>query len=114
MAAAQKLSDNPLDMSVRAFLECLVANQQRPDVDWVNVRTQDLPWRQLVAAAERGEVQVSRVGRRLMMRREELDSWLAKHFIKQHRPGDSEPVPQTDEDAHVMRLIERAGHRRKR
>lgn len=109
MAAAQKLTDDPLEMTVRALLERLVANQQ-VDSDWVNVRGDQWPWRQLVAAAERGEVQVSRVGRKLMMRRQELDSWLSKHFIKKHQPGDLSAKDEDDE--HVMSLIEGAGNRR--
>lgn len=103
MAAA-----DPLDLTLRTLLERLLAREQSND-GWVNIRDERWPWRQLVAAAERGEVAVSRVGRKLMMRREDLDRWLDAHRIQPRQP---EPKP-TPHDEHLNKMLEGAGFRRR-
>lgn len=90
---------DPLDMTLRELLECL---SPQPEHEWINVRTDDLPWRQLVAAAERGEVTVSRVGRKLMMRRRDLDRWLEAQAIEAPAPK-AKPVPESSKVAHLLR-----------
>jgi hypothetical protein len=104
---------DPLDLTLRALLERLLA-AQRPDDGWVNVRDERWPWRQLVAAAERGEVSLSRVGHRLLMRREDLDRWLDAQRIQPRRRGaataDPPPPPR---DEHISKLLERAGFRKR-
>jgi hypothetical protein len=109
--AAPKPTD-PLDLTVRALLERLLAGADPAGGDggWVNVRDERWPWRQLVAAAERGEVSLSRVGHRLLMRRAELDRWLDGQRIRPRRPA-AEPTPPRDE--HLTRLLEGAGFRKR-
>lgn len=73
---------DPLDMSLRDFLAALVENRAvANDSGWINIRGDEYPWKRIVAAAERGECEVSRVGRRLMMQRSELTRWLAQYRI---------------------------------
>lgn len=109
MNAASK-NDDPLDLTVRALLERLLTREQAND-GWVNIRDERWPWRQLVAAAERGECSVSRVGRKLMMRREDLDRWLALHAIKSK--GVAKTKQATESDNPVAHLLEDAGYRRR-
>lgn len=103
---------DPLDMSVRALLERVltapVPCAQEPE--WVDIRSSRWPWRQLVAAAERGEVSVARVGRRLMMRTAELDSWLESQRIQPRARLRQEPAPAPNRVAH---LLADAGYSRK-
>lgn len=107
MNAATK-RDDPLDLTLRALLERLLA-AQRDDSGWVNVRGDQWPWRQLVAAAERGECSISRVGRKLLMRREELDRWLALHAIRPRGEAKRATEPANP----VAHLLEDAGYRRR-
>lgn len=109
--------NDPLNLTVRSLLELLVA-QKQPDAEWVNVRSDEWPWRHIVAAAERGECAVSRVGRKLLMRREELDRWLALHAISARKPGDRSGDSSTsggdsDDDNPVSHLLEETGFRRR-
>lgn len=104
-------ANDPLDLTVRALLERLLAAQQHESSGWVNIRDKQWPWRHLVAAAERGEVKVSRVGRKLMMRREELDSWLDAQRIQPRSREAAKPEPAGDE--HLTRLLEGAGFRKR-
>jgi hypothetical protein len=101
--------DDPLDLTLRALLERLLATHEQSGDGWVNVRDKRWPWRQLVAAAERGEVSLSRVGRKLMMRREELDRWLDAQRIQPRRAAEK-PAPR---DEHLSRLLEGAGFRKR-
>jgi hypothetical protein len=101
---------DPLDLPLRELLALLLNAKTQPsnDAGWVNIRTDDLPWRQLVAAAERGEVLVSRVGRKLLMKRADLDGWLEKQAIG--RPTETEKPGKSGNDADVDHLVQRAGY----
>lgn len=110
--------NDPLNLPVRVLLERLL-DAQKPDAEWVNVRDDLWPWRHMVAAAERGECAVSRVGRKLLVRREELNRWLATYKIPA-RPrggdsGDSSGKPGGDDgdSEHIERMLEDAGFRRR-
>lgn len=109
--------NDPLNLTVRTLLERLLAAEKQ-DAEWVNVRGDQWPWRHIVAAAERGECSVSRVGRKLLMRREELDRWLALHTISARKPGDrsgdsSGSSGDSDDDNPVSHLLEETGFRRR-
>lgn len=52
-----------------------------PGTEWVNVRSTELPWKQLVSAAEMGEIGISRVGSKLLMKRAELVRWIQARAI---------------------------------
>ncbi|HET8932291.1 MAG TPA: hypothetical protein VFN67_02575, partial [Polyangiales bacterium] len=69
------------DITLRELLQRLVDPPSPAGSEWINIRTDHLPWRQIVMAAERGEVEVCRVSRKLMMRRAELDRWLSAQKI---------------------------------
>jgi hypothetical protein len=109
MRAANDNSSSVLDMPLRSFLERLVADRGA-DSGWINIRDEQWPWRHIVAAAERGECHVSRVGRKLLMRREELDRWLALHTIPVRTQATK---PEPDDDNPVGHLLERAGFQRR-
>lgn len=87
---------DPLDMSLRDLLVALVERSSvANDADWIDIRGGTYPWKRIVAAAERGECEVSRVGRRLMMQRAELTRWLSRHRIG---PGPAKKT-KTEPDA---------------
>lgn len=105
---------DPLDMTLRDLLTTLVERRGvANDSDWINIRGDVYPWRRIVAAAERGECEVSRVGRRLMMKREELDRWLARHRIgptsktKKVEPDAKKPKGEFGDS--VQRALRRNG-----
>lgn len=105
---------DPLDMSLRDLLATLVerGGATANDGDWINIRGEVYPWKRIVAAAERGECEVSRVGRRLMMQRSELSKWLARHRIgsgpKKVKPA--EPAKSKGEFGDsVQRALKRNG-----
>jgi hypothetical protein len=104
---------DPLDMTVRELLAALVARAGGSANDeWVNIRGEVYPWRRIVAAAERGECEVSRVGRRLMMRRDELDKWLAARRIgpKKIKADAGAPTkPKGEFGSVVQRALRRNG-----
>ena len=99
---------DPLDMTLRELFQRILDVRASTESGWINVRTQQLPWRQLVAAAERGEVEVCRVGRKLMMRRNELDRWVALQKIgpaERTSTATSQSKPTND----VSHLIAKLG-----
>lgn len=96
---------DPLDMTVREFLTALFEKRSVDDDDWINIRGEAYPWKRIVAAAERGECEVSRVGRRLMMQRSELSRWLARHRIAPR----IKPEPKSELSDSVQRALERNG-----
>jgi hypothetical protein len=99
----------PLDITLGELVGRLQAPQA--EHDWVNIRTEDLPWRHIVSAAKRGECEVSRVGRRLMMRRAELDKWLtARRIQAKQRKLEDKPQVETEITANVRRMLERQGY----
>jgi hypothetical protein len=113
--AKQEAPTDPLDMTVRELLASLVARAGGPanDDDWINIRGEDYPWRRIVAAAERGECEVSRVGRRLMMQRSELAKFLAARRIgpktKKLQTDAPKPKPKGEFGDSVQRALRRNG-----
>jgi hypothetical protein len=108
---------DPLDMTVRELLAVLVERADDSANDaWINIRSEAYPWRHIVASAEKGECEVSRVGRRLMMRREELNSWLSRRRItaasKQKRDATPKTTPEDEVSRQVRRSLERQGYSR--
>jgi len=103
---------DPLDLTLREFLTLLVERgSPSGNDDWVNIRRDPYPWRRIVAAAERGECEVSRVGRRLLMKRSELDKFLARKGITPKNVEPKTETPPTDIEASVQRALRRNGYR---
>jgi hypothetical protein len=100
-----------MEMSLRSLLERLLAGHETPDSGWVNVRSDELPWRHIVAAAERGEVHLSRVGRKLLMRRVDLDEWLGRQRVSP-RAEKKEALPAAD-DLAIQHTLARGGMRKR-
>lgn len=100
-------------MTVRELLGALTERAlPANDGDWINIRSDDYPWKRIVAAAERGECEVSRVGRRLMMQRSELAKFLAARRIgpKKVKPeADAKPKPKGEFGDTVQRMLKRNG-----
>lgn len=112
---------DPLDMTLREFLKALVEARTAPvanDVDeWIDIRGDRYPWRHIVESAEQGQCEVARVGRRLMMRRQELNRWLSSRRIgssisqEEERPDDK-PLSEKEELRRQARAsLRRAGYR---
>jgi hypothetical protein len=103
---------DPLEMTLRELLEALVARAGSANDEWINIRSEDYPWRRIVAAAERGECEVSRVGRRLMMQRSELAKFLAAQRIglrKVKPEADAKPKSNGEFGDSVHRALKRNG-----
>lgn len=103
---------DPLDITLRALLERILAPKPANDDGWVNIRGERYPWKYIVASAELGECKVTRVGRKLMMRREELDRWLDARAIKPRGEEPVAPAALTEGDrvkATAKRLLAKAG-----
>lgn len=95
-----------MDITLRQLVERL---QTETPQDWVSIRSDLYPWRRIVAAAERGEYEVSRVGRKLLMRRAELDRFLAAHRIAPKQPKPEEEKPKDEFNASLQRALRRHG-----
>ena len=97
---------DPLDMPLRAFLARLAAPSAAADPDpWVDIRSDRWPWRRIVDGAERGECVVARVGRRLLMRRSELDAWIERHrIVPRAAEREAKPVP-----SRIAHMVPRGG-----
>ncbi len=106
--AVRKPPIDPLDLTVRDLLASLVQTPSAADPDpWVDPRARDLH-RPLLAAAQRGEVALSKIGRKFLIRRSELDRWIALQRV----PAEtSEPQP-TAAASPVAHILERAGYRK--
>jgi hypothetical protein len=113
---------DPLDMTLREFLAALVeARMTAPanDADeWIDIRGDRYPWRHIVDSAEQGECEVARVGRRLMMRRQELSRWLSSRRIStataREEEKPDEPLSEEQELRQQARAsLQRAGFRRR-
>lgn len=100
--------DDVLDMTVRELLQAVVNKED----GWVDIRCESYPWRRIVEAAERGECEVSRVGRRLMMQREELNRWLSSRRIHKENKSDATAIPEDEMQRRVRRSLERQGYTR--
>lgn len=70
---------------------------------WVDIRTPEWPHRRILASAQQGEVHVAKVGRRLLMRRSELNRWLDARKYR-HRERRPRPTIETERDARVAQL----------
>jgi hypothetical protein len=96
--------DDVLDMTLRVLLQRVLGVATTDE--WISIRDSNYPWRQLVAAAERGECAVSRVGRKLMMRRDELDRWLAAQRIV---PKSQNDAPKNELQDRVAAMLAKQG-----
>ena len=99
-------ADDLVDLTLRDLLERLLADRRDADADpWVDLRKEGWPFRRIVAAAKRGECKVSRIGRRLLMRRSELDAWVDRHEIEVETEAASREPPE-----HIAHLLRREGY----
>jgi len=98
-----------LDLSVREFLTRLFSAHTQPrQSDWTNIRTAGLPWRHILDAAKRGECTVSPVGRKLFMRRADLDRWLESQALS--RQPDRQTAKTSTNDEAVARMLAKSGY----
>lgn len=104
MTDAQKLLALPLG----ELLGRLLAREQAA-TPWFDIRdpTSPVPYRVALAAAQRGELAVHRVGRRGLVRKEDLDAWIAQ------QPTLATPIdaPATEPTA-AEKILTREGWRR--
>ncbi len=107
---------DPLDVSLRELLARVVeaqAGTSDPD-RWIDVRDPQqcpVPWRSVMDAARRGELEASRVGRQVLVRARELDRWLAAKRIDSRAREQAAPVAAPPpEPSRVAHLLDRAGY----
>jgi hypothetical protein len=100
---------DPLDMTLRELLAALAerlstAESVAPD-PWEDIQGTPLK-RRLVRAAARGEVQLHRIGRQLLIRRSERDRWIEKHAISATKRRRERLAPAEGEfEPRVAQLI---------
>jgi hypothetical protein len=100
-------TNDPLDLTLRELLASLLREHPPSDPDpWVDLRKEGWPCRRIAEAAKRGECKVSRVGRRLLMRRSELNAWIDRHQIEVE-PDQERAAPPS----RIAHLLESADHR---
>ena len=103
-----------LDMTLHELLVALgqaLGASANNEEDWIDIRGQKYPWRHIVDAAERGECEVARVGRRLLMRRQELSRWLSTCRIAPPAQKPTATVSEKDELKRQVRAsLRRAGY----
>lgn len=79
---------------------------------WLDIRDEaasPVPYRQALAAAQRGELKVHRVGRRGLVRREELDAWIARQPTLADVPDAPKGAPSPAEQILARQGWRRAG-----
>lgn len=85
---------------------------EEPSTTWIDIRdpaSSPVPYRAALAAAQRGELAVHRVGRRRLVRRQDLDRWVAS------RPTVvDQPEPSTPTQSDAERILAREGWRKSR
>ncbi len=108
-------SHDPLDVSLRELLVRVLdvrAEGQDPE-RWVDIRDSQhcpVPWRNVLEAARRGELEASRVGRQVLVRARELDRWLTAKRIEARSADPAEvPVPASA-PSRIAHLLDRAGY----
>jgi len=106
-------TDELLKLTLGELLERLLARPADDGAGWVNIRDERWPWRRIVAAAQRGECQVSKVGRQLLMRREELGRWLDLHRIRPAREQPTE-TSMSPAEAELHDILRSSGRRRRK
>lgn len=104
-----------LDCSLRDLL-ARVLDQRGPALDpdrWIDCRDAaqcPVPWRLVVEAAQRGELEASRVGRNVVVRARELDRWLSTRRITPAAKAESTAAPAAPSRAEL--ILERSGYRK--
>lgn len=97
-----------LAMTVGELLQRLVARPSSAAETWVEIRTCQVPYRELLSALKRGELVGSRIGRRYFVRRSELDRWMESRRITPSREVSRRgPAPSA-----VAHILEAAGYRK--
>ena len=94
-----------LRMQLGELLEALLDAGTLPASDWLDARAEGfpVPWRRLVEAARRGELDVARVGRGIYVRRDEFDRWLRTHNIQPEALQSRAPeAPPPDDIAETL------------
>lgn len=107
------LPRNTLDMSLRdvldALRELLGSHASTSPDDWISIRNDTYPWRHILRAAERGDVAVSRVGRKLLMQRSELTKFLSGHRLPPRAKEPESPKPEDEFGSSVAHALRRYG-----
>jgi excisionase family DNA binding protein len=105
-------NDDPLDLTVRELLTRIVDRAPASSVDpdpWVDAAACPVGWRHVLDAARRGELEASRIGRKVLVRRSELDRWLAAHRVEVRAAVAPAEKPPPSRVAHIL---EAAGYRK--
>jgi hypothetical protein len=102
---------DPLDMTLRELLTKLLEPPEAPADPWVDLRSEacPVPYRQALSAGQRGELALHKVGRRLLVRRSELDRWIET----QRMQPTAAPEGKAEPPSNVQHILEREGYRRK-
>jgi excisionase family DNA binding protein len=106
---------DPLDVSLRELL-ARVFDPRTAGSDperWIDARDPDqcpVPWRNVLDAARRGELEASRVGRQVLVRARELDRWLTARRIESRVAEPPVSTPAPPEPSRIAHLLDRAGY----
>jgi hypothetical protein len=94
--------DDILRMSVAELIGLLASSRTAATADpWVDPKACDVAFREVLDAGRRGDCDLSKVGRRYLIRRSELDRWIATRRVKpeEKKTGPAEPVSRV---AHIL------------
>ncbi len=96
-----------LDLPLREVLARLATPSAPIEADpWVDPRACEAPFREVLAAGKRGELALFKVGRKYLVRRSELDRWLA---LPEHRVT---ACAEKKGESAAQHLLDRYGYRR--
>jgi excisionase family DNA binding protein len=99
-----------LDLTLRDLLARLVGPGGTTEPDhWIDPRNaaSPVPYRTVLSAARRGDLALCKVGRRLLVRRSELDRWIAA------QPIGAQPAPATVAPHGITHILQAHGYARK-
>ena len=100
-----------LKMTVAEALKVLLDRSSVADDDpWIDPKSPEcpVPYRQILAAAQRGELMMFKVGRKLLVKKTDLDAWIER---PEHRVGYESASAPSGSAADLV--LERNGWRKK-
>jgi hypothetical protein len=94
-----------LDLTLRDVLAQLLGSGASTELDnWIDPRSTacPAPYRTVLSAARAGDLVLCKVGRRLLIRRSELDRWISTQTIRAQPASDPIPAAAPDGIAHIL------------